>query len=167
MTRHIPIHVVSVDDHADAALHLGAIGYALKPVAREDARRGASASSKRKFGARSRDACCWSRTIARCARASTQLLARRRRDHRRRRPRAEALDELPRRTFDCMVMDLTLPDASGYELLERMATREHASFPPVIVYTGRALSPDEEQRLRRYSQLDHHQGRALAGAPAR
>ncbi|MEO8921811.1 MAG: response regulator, partial [Caldimonas sp.] len=55
-------------------------------------------------------------------------------------------------TFDCMVMDLHLPDLSGYELLEKMASRDDVSFPPVIVYTGRTLTHDEEQRLRRYSK---------------
>ncbi len=35
LTRHIPIHIVSATDHADVALHLGAIGYTLKPSARE------------------------------------------------------------------------------------------------------------------------------------
>ena len=48
-----------------------------------------------------------------------------------------------------------------------MAEQDDVSFPPVIVYTGRSLTRDEEQRLRRFSQLDHHQGRALAGAAAR
>jgi CheY-like chemotaxis protein len=49
-------------------------------------------------------------------------------------------------------MDFNLPDYSGYDLLEKMAQQEDVSFPPVIVYTGRALSIDEEQRLRRYSK---------------
>jgi CheY-like chemotaxis protein len=49
-------------------------------------------------------------------------------------------------------MDLNLPDSSGYDLLERMAQRDDVAFPPVIVYTGRALTVDEEQRLRRYSR---------------
>jgi len=49
-------------------------------------------------------------------------------------------------------MDLKLPDFSGYELLEKMAAQEDVSFPPVIVYTGRSLSKDEEQRLGRFSR---------------
>jgi CheY-like chemotaxis protein len=49
-------------------------------------------------------------------------------------------------------MDLNLPDSSGYELLEKMASGDKYSFPPVIVYTGRVLSRDEEQQLRRYSR---------------
>jgi CheY-like chemotaxis protein len=51
-----------------------------------------------------------------------------------------------------MVLDLTLPDASGYTLLETLSREDAYSFPPVIVYTGRELSADEEQRLRRYSK---------------
>jgi CheY-like chemotaxis protein len=51
-----------------------------------------------------------------------------------------------------MVLDLSLPDASGYSLLETLSREDAYSFPPVIVYTGRDLSPDDEQRLRRYSR---------------
>ena len=49
-------------------------------------------------------------------------------------------------------MNLKLPDVSGYELLEQMAATDRASFPPVIVYTGRSLTTAEEQRLRRFSR---------------
>jgi len=49
-------------------------------------------------------------------------------------------------------MDLNLPDFSGYELLQKMAETDEVSFPPVIVYTGRSLTSDEEQRLRRFSK---------------
>ena len=64
---------------------------------------------------------------------------------------AAALAALSSRSFDCVVTDLKFPDGSGFDLLERMATDQSCTFPPVIVYTGRKLSPDEEQRLRRYS----------------
>ncbi len=64
----------------------------------------------------------------------------------------EAFAQLQGTTFDCVVMDLNLPDLSGYELLEKMARQDDVSFPPVIVYTGRALTRDEEQKLRRYSR---------------
>jgi len=64
---------------------------------------------------------------------------------------AEARQQLAAGSFDCVVTDLSLPDASGYDLLESMANDEAYAFPPVIVYTGRSLTPDEEQRLRRFS----------------
>ena len=65
---------------------------------------------------------------------------------------AEALAKLQQSTFDCVVMDLNLPDLSGDALLETMAARDDVSFPPVIVYTGRNLSRDEEHALRRHSK---------------
>jgi CheY-like chemotaxis protein len=51
-----------------------------------------------------------------------------------------------------MVLDLSLPDSSGHALLETLSREDAYSFPPVIVYTGRDLSADEEQQLRRYSK---------------
>jgi CheY-like chemotaxis protein len=65
---------------------------------------------------------------------------------------SEALALLGEKTFDCIVTDLGLPDQSGYELLETMAAQGSAAVPPVIVYTGRALTHEEEQRLRKYSR---------------
>jgi CheY-like chemotaxis protein len=63
----------------------------------------------------------------------------------------EALAALGSATFDCMVLDLSLPDRSGIDLLEEMAKTERYAFPPVIVYTGRSLSRAEEQKLRTLS----------------
>ncbi len=64
---------------------------------------------------------------------------------------ADALAALASATFDCMVLDLSLPDRSGLELLEEMSKTERYAFPPVIVYTGRSLSRAEEQELRKLS----------------
>jgi CheY-like chemotaxis protein len=64
----------------------------------------------------------------------------------------KALELLRANSFDCMVMDVNLPDLSGYELLEKMTEQDGVSFPPVIVYTGRTLTPAEEQQLRRFSR---------------
>jgi CheY-like chemotaxis protein len=65
---------------------------------------------------------------------------------------ADALGHLAASTFDCMVLDLSLPDRTGFDLLEEMSRgRDRVGFPPVIVYTGRALSREEEQQLRRFS----------------
>jgi signal transduction histidine kinase/CHASE3 domain sensor protein/DNA-binding response OmpR family regulator len=64
----------------------------------------------------------------------------------------DALTQLKTTTFDCMVVDLNLPDYSGYDLLEKMSQQDDIAFPPVIIYTGRALTREEEQRLRRYSK---------------
>jgi CheY-like chemotaxis protein len=148
-TRHIPIHMISVHDHVQAALEMGAIGYAIKPVAREELLQ-AFARLEEKLQLRPRrvlvveDDEAMRQSIALLLRADDIEITLAG-------TAAEALEHVAARTFDCMVMDLMLPDASGYELLENMAAGGRYAFPPVIVYTGRALARDEEQRLRRYS----------------
>ncbi|KAK0341403.1 hypothetical protein LTR94_026495, partial [Friedmanniomyces endolithicus] len=64
---------------------------------------------------------------------------------------ADCLEALGSETFDCMVLDLALPDASGFSLLETLSRDDARSFPPVIVYTGKDLTEDQEQQLRRHS----------------
>jgi CheY-like chemotaxis protein len=64
---------------------------------------------------------------------------------------AECLRLLKAQTFDCMVLDLSLPDASGFSLLETLSGEGDYAFPPVIVYTGHDLTVEDEQKLRRYS----------------
>jgi CheY-like chemotaxis protein len=64
----------------------------------------------------------------------------------------EALAAMQEQEFDAVVLDLRLPDISGFELLERM--RETASMRdvPVVVFTGKELSDDEEAQLRRMAK---------------
>ena len=54
--------------------------------------------------------------------------------------------------FDCVVLDLRLPDMSGFEVLDRLAHEDRWRDLPVIVFTGRELSPDEEMRLHRFAR---------------
>jgi signal transduction histidine kinase/CheY-like chemotaxis protein/CHASE3 domain sensor protein len=149
-TRHIPIHIVSAKDHSERALSLGAIGYALKPVQREqlvdvmkslDAR--ISQNVRRVLIVEDnevqRDAVA--RLIG-SPEVETICVG----------TAADCLAELKSATFDCMVLDLSLPDASGFSLLETISQDSEHSFPPVIVYTGRVLTAEEEQKLRRYSK---------------
>lgn len=63
-----------------------------------------------------------------------------------------------------MIIDLKLPDMDGSELLERMAKEDICSFPPVIVYTGRNLTRDEEAALLKYSRSIIIKGRARRSA---
>jgi CheY-like chemotaxis protein/signal transduction histidine kinase len=149
-TRHIPIHVVSATDHSHAAMSMGAVGYLLKPVKRAqlaevlgklDAR--LSQAVRRVLVVEDddvqRDAI---RELLASADVETVAAA----------TAAECLEHLKSQTFDCMVLDLSLPDASGFTLLETLSGEGIHAFPPVIVYTGRDLTGDEEARLRIYSR---------------
>jgi signal transduction histidine kinase/DNA-binding response OmpR family regulator/CHASE3 domain sensor protein len=150
LTRHIPIHIVSATDHADKALHLGAIGYTLKPTARSTLE-----AAIRRLEARLQqrlkrvlviedDPPMRESIRALLQSDNTEIVAVA--------TLASAFEELAASTFDCVVTDLALPDGTGYDLLERLALDAAHVALPVIVYTGRMLSSEEEHRLRRYSK---------------
>jgi len=149
-TRHIPVHVVSVDDDSQAALSSGAIGYLFKPVKRD-------ALVEMLEGLEARMSQRMRRVLvveddAQQAESVKLLLASRDVETVEAHSAAQCFELLGRETFDCMVLDLNLPDASGLDLLERLSADEAVGFPPVIVYTGRDLAQEEEMRLRRYSK---------------
>jgi signal transduction histidine kinase/DNA-binding response OmpR family regulator/CHASE3 domain sensor protein len=149
-TRHVPVHIVSVTDYSQEALSRGAVGYALKPVKRDELAE-ALRLLESQFAQRLRRVLIVE-DDERQRSSIAELLAADGVEIVGVKSAAEALTQLETVTFDCMVLDLTLPDMSGYELLDRMGEGDLASFPPVIVYTGRVLSRDEELRLRRYSR---------------
>ncbi len=148
--RHIPVHVVSVADYSQEALAMGAVGYAMKPVNREQLAE-ALQKLEAKFSPGVRNVLVVE-DDERQRESIRQLLQNEDVKITAVRTAADALARLRQTTFDCMVMDLNLPDFSGYELLQKMAEAEEVAFPPVIVYTGRSLTGDEEQRLRRFSK---------------
>ncbi|WP_440570816.1 response regulator [Stenotrophomonas maltophilia] len=149
-TRHIPVHVVSATDRSQVARELGAIGFAIKPTTRErlvsaiEQLEQTSQRDVRRLLIVEDDSELRHNLELLLGRDQLQIVAVG--------TLAGALEQLSTVTFDCMVMDLSLPDGSGYNLLEHMAGNDDVGFPPVIVYTGRALGREEEQRLRRYSK---------------
>jgi HAMP domain-containing protein/CheY-like chemotaxis protein/signal transduction histidine kinase len=60
---------------------------------------------------------------------------------------AEALARVTKEIFDCVVLDLRLPDMTGFDILERMRDIPQISDLPVVVFTGKELSPEEDARL--------------------
>jgi CheY-like chemotaxis protein len=60
---------------------------------------------------------------------------------------ADALDVVTREAFDCVVLDLRLPDMTGFDVLERMRDIPAVNDLPVVVFTGKELSPEEDARL--------------------
>ncbi len=60
---------------------------------------------------------------------------------------AKALETVSKESFDCVVLDLRLPDMTGFDVLERMRDLPQVSDLPVVVFTGKELSPEEDARL--------------------
>ncbi|CAN5522990.1 response regulator [soil metagenome] len=149
-TRHIPVHVISAEDHAQTAFSLGAVGYMLKPVKTADLVEVLQQIQAHIAGGARRVLIVEDDAVQR--ESLMKLLGSGEVETVAVGTASECLEKLKEATFDCMVLDLSLPDASGYSLLETLSREDAYSFPPVIVYTGRVLSSEEEQKLRRYSK---------------
>ncbi|MGE0525904.1 MAG: response regulator [Bdellovibrionales bacterium] len=149
-TKHIPVHMISVDDRASEARRLGAVGYLVKPV---DAGQILEAIDRmndliegevRRVLVIEDDPVQREEIMHRIAAAGVTTKGVER--------GAEAIDLLlGNHSFDCLIVDLALPDMSGAELLKRVHDRGGATAPPAIVYTSKDLSREEEEMLRRYS----------------
>ncbi len=60
----------------------------------------------------------------------------------------EAFAALKKKRFDCIVLDLRLPDMSGFDLLQKIQDDESLHDVPVVVFTGKELSTEEETQLK-------------------
>lgn len=149
-TRHIPVHVISSEDFSRSALEMGAIGYMLKPVKKDEllvAFQNMSSAMEQRV---KRVLIVEDDPVQR--NHITQLISDSNVEVTAVETSGEALVQLSQKTFDCMIMDLSLPDMSGHELLSKLSNESSTySFPPVIVYTARDLTDEEEQKLRLYS----------------
>lgn len=149
-TRHIPVHVISGSDYSEAALALGAIGYMRKPATRDMlivALRGLETrllQSMRRVLLVEEDAAQLDELRKLLDSQGVETVGVN--------SAAACLEQLKIATFDCMVLDLALPAAVGWALLDTLSSESNYAFPPVIVYTGRELSAEEEQKLRQYSR---------------
>jgi CheY-like chemotaxis protein/signal transduction histidine kinase/CHASE3 domain sensor protein len=147
-TRAIPVHFVSASDAGGRGMERGAIGFLTKPVSRESITE--ALDRLLRFGEdRPRRL-----LVVEDDAASRKAIRAALRAHRVEVDEADsAEDALPKiaaTVYDCIVLDLGLPGMSGLELMEHLAARPDA-MPPVVVYSGRELDPQEEQKLRRYA----------------
>jgi len=148
-TRHIPVHVISAEDFSRQALHLGAVGYMLKPVKREQLIEAfQKIEEKIKQGIR-KVLIVEDNKIQR--QAIQQLIGDKSIETIAVETGSEACRLLGEHSFDCMIIDLNLPDMTGFELIEKINADESHSSPPIIVYTGRSLTREEEMQLNKYS----------------
>jgi CheY-like chemotaxis protein/signal transduction histidine kinase len=147
--RHIPVHIVSVEDRAHEALKLGAAGFLSKPTSRDELEK-ALGKLEEVISGRIRhllvveDNLEQQRSIMRLiGNGDVKSLGAS--------SGAEALSYLLKGNIDCMILDLSLPDMTGFDLLKQLKEDPTITLPPVIVYTGRDLTSDEEARLNEYT----------------
>src|SRR6185312_8296548 len=149
-TAQIPVHFVSAVNGAARGLALGAVGYLTKPASRTDILRVVDSLVRRRSDGEGRvlvvedDALTGDSVSKRLA--DENLHVRRAMDAR------QALEALEAERFGCMVLDLSLPDMDGLELLERLRARHGANMPSVLIYTARALTRAETRALEAHAE---------------
>src|SRR5690606_6820561 len=147
-TRTIPVHFVSGVDTPERGLSLGAVGYLTKPVTRAallDMVRTLTASREKQRVLVVED-------DAADGDALVSLLGREAFDVTLATSAKAALTLLEQQPFDCMILDLGLPDMHGLGLLEAMREKLGERAPRVVVHTGRALTKSEVKELEAYAE---------------
>ena len=147
-TRHIPVHVISVDESWQRGVKLGAFAFLQKPVEPASRWTTPSPSLEELPRAAGQERSWSSRTTRSSARNIVDAIGDGDvRDHRRRHRRPRRWRPCRPQPFDCMVLDLGLPDMPGLELIERSRRTSPRTTCRVIVYTGRDLTPEEQAQL--------------------
>jgi HAMP domain-containing protein/signal transduction histidine kinase/DNA-binding response OmpR family regulator len=150
LTRHIPVQVLTLDDDRHHGLARGAYSFLTKPLESRQLK-----EALRKIGAFS--ASTTKRLLIieddQAERLSISTLLKE--------GDVEilmavdgqsAINMLQLESIDCVVLDLKLPDMSGFEILEHMSRQDTMRDIPVIVFTGRELSSDENLLIRQYAR---------------
>ncbi|TNF69050.1 MAG: response regulator [Gammaproteobacteria bacterium] len=148
-TRHIPIHVISARDENPQLKAQGALGYLKKPPTEDSLmdvfkRFSSVIQSDLKHILVIDDDQISQQAVCELIDNDTNTI------------KAvssgkEALSYLAANQVDCIILDLNLPDQSGFEILDQLH-HTFASLPPVVVYTARDLTEQEHQQLQKYTQ---------------
>jgi HAMP domain-containing protein/CheY-like chemotaxis protein/signal transduction histidine kinase len=146
-TSHIPVHIISVEEARQRALKQGAINHVQKPVSHEELHKAFDGIKDfaerriRKLLVVEDDDVQRMSVVELIGNGDVHTTAVATGE--------EALSLLKGERFDCMVLDLRLPDMSGFDLIEKLQTDLGRYDLPIIVYTGKELTRKEELHLKK------------------
>jgi len=145
-TRHIPVQMLTLDEDRHHGLSRGAFGFVTKPSSAEDL--DAALTRIREFSKPHRKRLLVVEDNPAEQLSVQALLGSGDIDIDVAGSGASALRTLKDEAYDCVVLDLRLPDMTGFEVLERLRDNPKLRDLPVVVFTGRELSPEEDAQLR-------------------
>src|SRR4030095_13253403 len=147
-TRHIPVHIISIAEEKQRGLKMGAMAFENKPVTPEALRE--TLGKIDSFVQRGVKNLLGMQTDKGAQQSIIELIGYGDVETVAVGTAEEALSQLRDKHYDCVVLDLGLPDMNGFELMERIKTE--IGDIPIIIYTGKDLSPREETELRRLAE---------------
>ncbi|MGC1855336.1 MAG: response regulator, partial [Pseudolabrys sp.] len=145
LTRHIPVQIITLDEDKHHGLARGAFSFVTKPTTTE----GVEAALRRikEYSTPRRKRLLVVEDNPAEQLSISELLGYDDVEIETAGTGRDALAALRRHPADCVVLDLRLPDMSGFEVLEQLSADEALSEVPVVVFTGRELSAEEDARL--------------------
>jgi len=149
-TRHIPVHVLSRRAERELALRQGAISFLQKPVSTD--RLSEEFTFIQQFLIRGKRNLLLVEDDETQRQSIVQLIGDRDVDITVAASGQEALAALENPHFDCMVLDLSLPDISGFDLIDLISQNPALSELPIVIYTARELTKKETTRLKRIAK---------------
>jgi CheY-like chemotaxis protein/signal transduction histidine kinase len=144
-TRHIPVQMLTLDEDRHHGLSRGAFSFVTKPTSSEEL--GSVLTRIKEYSMPRRKRLLIVEDNPAEQLSIRELLGHDDIDVSSVTTGAEALTIIEQQSFDCVVLDLRLPDMSGFDVLERLRDMPALSDLPVVVFTGKELSPEEDARL--------------------
>ena len=150
-TRHIPVHIISGIERRQQGLKAGAMAYLAKPVSKD-----ALDDAFSRIASFIEDVPKHLLVVEddeKQRNAIVELIAHEDVEITAVESAEKAMEELASgKHYDCVVLDLGLRDMSGFDLLEKVKSDPEKTELPIIVYTGKELSPQEETRIKKYAE---------------
>jgi CheY-like chemotaxis protein len=163
LTRHIPVQIITLDEDRQHGLARGAFSFVVKPTTPEGI--SAALGKIKDFSQPRRRRLLVVEDNAAERLSIDALLGHDDIEIVNASSGSEALTAMRENPCDCVVLDLRLPDMSGFEVLDEMRRDTSLTDVPVVVFTGKELSHDEDERLHNGAQ-HRREGRRIAGTPA-
>ncbi len=148
-TRHIPVHMMSAEDETIDAYKKGAIGYLNKPVKPHDMSK--AFDELENFIDRKMKNLLLIEDDENLRKSIIKIIGEENTNIIEVDSGKDAIEILSSKKIDCIILDLGLPDMTGFELLEILDNKKSISIPPIIVYTGKDLTKEENQILEKYA----------------
>ena len=144
-TRHIPVQMLTLDEDRHHGLSRGAFAFVTKPTSTEEL--DAALTRIKNYSQPRRKRLLVVEDNPTEQMTIRELLGHNDIDIDTVDSGATALEALETDRYDCVVLDLRLPDMTGFEVLEQLRVRPELQDLPVVVFTGRDLSPEEDSQL--------------------
>ncbi len=148
--RHIPVHIISANERSLESIREGAIEYLMKPIDKKELEETFTRIENfisRKIknlliiedneNSRKAMRILIGNGDVKCLEAGTG---------------EEALVMYEQNQIDCIILDIGLPDMSGFDLIHKLEELKNHDIPPIIVYTGKELTREENNELQKYAE---------------